>query len=42
MEKGKYEVCFNDVCETGKSLAEAITNAAFSLADNTSIPEEWL
>jgi Phage ABA sandwich domain len=42
MEKGKYEVCFNDVCETGKSLAEAITNAAFSLADNRSIPEEWL
>jgi hypothetical protein len=42
MENGKYEVCFNDVCEIGNSLAEAITNAAFSLADNRSIPEEWL
>jgi hypothetical protein len=40
-EKGKYEVCFNDVCEIGNSLAEAITNAAFSVADNSSIAEEW-
>jgi Phage ABA sandwich domain len=41
-EKRKFEVCFNDVCETGKSLPEAITNAAFSIADNSTIPEEWL
>jgi hypothetical protein len=41
-EKRKYEVCFNEICESGNSLAEAITNAAFSLADNRSIPEEWL
>lgn len=40
--KGEYEVYFNDVCETGNSLAEAISNAAFSLADNSSIAEEWL
>ncbi|MCM3690705.1 BC1872 family protein [Neobacillus niacini] len=42
MERGKYEVCFNEVCETGDSLPEAITNAAFSLADNSTIADEWL
>lgn len=31
-----------EFCEAGKSLPEAITNAAFSLADNSTIPEEWL
>ena len=40
--KSENEVCFNDVCETGGTLAEAITNAAFILADNSSIDEEWL
>ncbi|KGM45001.1 hypothetical protein P9D43_03195 [Neobacillus niacini] len=39
---GKYEVCFNDVCDNGKTLAQAITNAAFSLADNSTIDEGWL
>ncbi len=40
--KGVSEVCFNDICATGDTLAQAITNAAFSIADNSSIPEEWL
>jgi hypothetical protein len=35
------EVCFNDVCATGDTLAQAITNAAYSIADNSSIPDEW-
>ena len=39
---GVSEVCFNDVCETGETLTEAITNAAFSIADNSSVPDEWL
>jgi hypothetical protein len=39
---GDNEVCFNDVCASGGSVAEAITNAAFLLADNTPIAEEWL
>ena len=38
----EFEVCFNEVCATGDTLAQAITNAAFSLADNRGIPEEWL
>jgi hypothetical protein len=36
------EVCFNEICETGETLAQAITNAAYSIADNSSVPEEWL
>lgn len=40
--KGVSEVCFNDICATGDTLAQAITNAAFSIADNSSIAEEWL
>lgn len=39
---GTSEVCFNDICETGDTLAQAITNAAYSIADNSSIAEEWL
>ncbi|MEH7494594.1 BC1872 family protein [Neobacillus niacini] len=39
---GKHEVCFNDVCTSGDTLAQAITNAAFSLADNSTIDEGWL
>ncbi len=39
---GNYEVCFNKVCETGDTLAQAITNAAYSIADNSSIDEGWL
>jgi hypothetical protein len=39
---GEYTVCFNEVCESGETLAQAITNAAFELADNSSIDEGWL
>jgi hypothetical protein len=36
------QVCFNEVRATGDTLAQAITNAAYSLADNRSIADEWL
>ncbi|MCM3727825.1 hypothetical protein M3226_19385 [Neobacillus cucumis] len=39
---GTTKACFDDVCETGETLAQAITNAAFSIADNRSIDEGWL
>ncbi|PLS01880.1 BC1872 family protein [Neobacillus cucumis] len=39
---GDLEVWFDDVCEKGETLAQAITNAAFSIADNSSIDEGWL
>ncbi|MGJ7911353.1 BC1872 family protein [Neobacillus sp. LXY-1] len=39
---GVSEACFNEVCESGETLAEAITNAAFSIADNSPIDEGWL
>jgi hypothetical protein len=39
---GEHEVCFNDVCASGETLARAITNAAFTLADNSTIDEGWL
>lgn len=39
---GDTEVCFNDACASGTTLTEAITKAAFLLADNTSVPDEWL
>lgn len=39
---GTTEVCFNGVCETGDTLAQAITNAAYSIADNSTVPDEWL
>ncbi|MCM3118410.1 hypothetical protein M3610_24675 [Neobacillus sp. MER 74] len=39
---GSTEVCFNNICETGDTLAQAISNAAFTIADNSSIAEEWL
>jgi len=39
---GDNEACFNDICESGDSLAQAITNAAFTIADNSSIDEAWL
>ncbi|WP_458413716.1 BC1872 family protein [Schinkia sp. CFF1] len=35
-------VCFNNVCAVGDTLAQAITNAAFELADNTPIDDAWL
>jgi len=39
---GVSEACFNNICETGETLAHAITNAAFTIADNSSIAEGWL
>ncbi|NMD71638.1 hypothetical protein HHO41_15165 [Bacillus sp. DNRA2] len=41
-QKGDLEVCFNEICATGHTLPEAITNAAFEIADNSGIPEGWL
>jgi hypothetical protein len=40
--KGTLEVCFNDACAKGDTLAQAITNAAFLIAENSSVPDEWL
>lgn len=34
---GDSEVWFNDVRATGETLAEAITNAAYTIIENTSI-----
>lgn len=34
---GDSEVWFNDVRATGETLAEAITNAAYTLIENTSV-----
>ncbi|MCH6264375.1 BC1872 family protein [Neobacillus citreus] len=39
---GALQACFNDVCETGNTLAAAIAEAAFAIADNSSVPDEWL
>lgn len=41
-KKGDTEVCFDDRCAIGDTLAQAITNAAYLIADNSSIDEEWL
>lgn len=40
--QGEYEVCFNNTCATGETLAKAITNAAHLIADKTSKADEWL
>lgn len=39
---GGAAACFNDSCETGETLADAITNAAYSIAEVSSVPDEWL
>ena len=39
---GDCEVCFTEVCAAGGTLAQAITNAASDIADNSSIADEWL
>ncbi len=36
---GNSEVCFNDIKEKGETLAQAITNAAFSLIELSSISD---
>lgn len=41
-KNGDSEVCFDNVCATGDTLAQAITNAAYEFADNSSIAEGWL
>ncbi|WP_342707774.1 BC1872 family protein [Anaerobacillus alkalilacustris] len=41
-KKSDFEVGFNDIYGTGDTLAEAITNAAYQLAENSSISDEWL
>ncbi|MED4223921.1 BC1872 family protein [Neobacillus cucumis] len=35
--KGLSKVCFNDICATGDSLAQAITNAAYEIVERNSI-----
>jgi hypothetical protein len=37
--KGVSKVCFNDICATGDTLAQAITNAAYSIIEHTSIAD---
>jgi len=39
---GDHVVCFNDTCAHGTTLAQAITNAAFEIAEVKSIEEGWL
>lgn len=41
-KKGENEVCFNDFCAEGDTLAQAITNAAYLIADGSGIDEGWL
>lgn len=45
-QKGDNEVCFENPfhqsCATGQTLAEAITNAAYFIADSSSPADEWL
>lgn len=40
--KGEFEVCFDHVCATGDTLPKAITNAAYAIAENNSVDDEWL
>ena len=40
-EKENLEVCLDDFCATGDTLAEAITNAAYLVADTSSIDDAW-
>lgn len=42
-KKGETEVCFNNVCATGRTLAEAITNAAYVIIEKnaSSVADEW-
>ncbi|WP_338448829.1 hypothetical protein R4Z09_21795 [Niallia oryzisoli] len=39
---GTFEVCFNDICASGETLQQAITNAAYSIAEVHSIDDAWL
>lgn len=42
VNNGTTQVCFNDVCATGDTLAQAITEAAALIADNSSLADQWL
>ncbi|WP_053365921.1 BC1872 family protein [Bacillus sp. FJAT-27245] len=37
----KNEVSFNEIRASGATLAEAITKAAYSIADNSSVDDGW-
>lgn len=39
---GEKEVYFNDISDNGDTLAEAITNTAYLIADGSSIADGWL
>jgi len=39
---GTDEVCFDNACASGQTLPQAITNAAYLIADNSTIDKEWL
>ncbi|NSL50944.1 BC1872 family protein [Calidifontibacillus erzurumensis] len=41
-KKSNTEVCFDHICASGNTLSQAITNAAFEIADNRSIDPGWL
>lgn len=42
-KNGEFEVCLNQVCESGETLAQAITNAAYRIADSSpSLADEWI
>lgn len=40
-ENGDWLVCFNHFCEKGPTLEKAITACAYTIADGSSIPDEW-
>lgn len=40
--KSDCEVCFNNIVGTGSNLAEAITDAAYQLADVEVVHEDWM
>lgn len=40
--KDTNQVCFNDICATGETLPQAITNAAYTIAEVSSIDDGWL
>ncbi|OCA85747.1 hypothetical protein A8F94_12805 [Bacillus sp. FJAT-27225] len=41
-KNGTNEVSFNHFRGSGTTLSEAITDAAYSIADNSSIPDGWI
>lgn len=40
-KKNDTEVCFDEFCNSGNTLPEAIVNVAYFLAENTPIHEDW-